>query len=78
MKFFYMPHFWWWATSHRSDGGQLFSIKKKFAGQAQKLADTSSPVTASFFSPNYSTLNTWTVFLVSFAKLETIIDVLRY
>lgn len=32
MKFFYMPHFWWWATNHRSDGGQLFSIKKKLAG----------------------------------------------
>lgn len=69
MKFFYMPHFWWQAKNHRSDGGHLFSIKKKSAGQAQKLADTNCPVTASFFSSNRSTLSIWAVFLVSFAKL---------
>lgn len=64
-----MPHFWWWAKNHRSDGGHLFRIKKKLAGQAQKLANISSPVTASFFSSNCSTLTIWTIFLISFAKL---------
>ena len=64
-----MPHFWWWAKNQRSDGGRLFSIKKKLAGQAQKLADINSPVTANFFSSNRSTLTIGTVFLVSFAKL---------
>lgn len=63
-----MPHFWWWAKNHRSDGGHLFRIKK-LAGQAQKLADISSPVTASFFSSNCNTLTIWTIFLISFAKL---------
>ena len=64
-----MPHFWWWAKNHRSDGGRLFRIKEKLPGQAQELPDINSPVTGSFFSPNRSILIIWTTFLISFSKL---------